>query len=240
MSRTVARPQGAQSRAGESAAGDAPHVEVDDAAARARRHREAAVRAVGEVDVDVLAGPPCGRLEAGNLERQVDDIGSQRPDSLDDRRVPRRLGDGREHALGADHELAHGPRLADQRVALLGLLRRQRHRRFLVADRAFEQPDAAGAAAAERAVVRQAHALTQSRRPARPRRRRPRSTAPVSCTSMRKPMCGRLLLDVGLDDARSSPAARAVRPAPAAPPHRKPCPARRCRRSGRRRRRLRR
>jgi len=117
--------------------------------------------AVGEVDIDVLAGPPCGRLEAGNLERQVHDIGSQLPDSLDHRRVPRRLDDGREHALGADHERTQGPRLAHQCETLLGLRRAQRHRRFLIADRAFDEPDAAGAAGAERAVVAQAHALTR-------------------------------------------------------------------------------
>ena len=65
------------------------------------------------------------------------------------------LGLGERRALDADHEIALRPRLAGERVAPRRFLGRERHRKLRVRDAAPGELHAAGAAAAERALVRE-------------------------------------------------------------------------------------
>jgi len=138
-----------------AAAGNAPHVKVDQVARGRRGHGETARLAVGQHHVHVLAGHVIQHL--WQRQRQVDDVVAKALDAVDRGADAAGIGKHLPAAGHADAQVAGRTRLAGQGKTLFGLFGGQRHGEFVVAHRSRFQLDAAGAAAAERAFVRQLH-----------------------------------------------------------------------------------
>ena len=158
----IARLGAGQHLLGKAAAGNLADLQRDTVALLWAGHGEAAVLATGQADVQVLAGCVLHAMAFGKIQRQMVDIGSVQTDfghrgtQLRGRRAGR-------PGFHADHQIGLRARLAGQRIALgvFFVAHGQRQLAVGIGKAAFLHLHAAGAAAAESAVVRQIHALAR-------------------------------------------------------------------------------